>query len=85
MNCALVYNMYRGSGPRLTDQNRDGLADDYGSCHFGDIIDTRVVDPDRPQPGLLHWYLVTAENFAGEGTLGDNSAGQPRPPTAVCP
>ena len=85
VTCALVYNVYLGAGPRLIDQNRDGLADDYGSCHIGDIISTKVVDPGGPQPGAIHWYLVTAENFVGEGSLGNNSRGQPREATSVCP
>jgi hypothetical protein len=85
VTCALVYNLYRGVGPRLIDQNADTLADDYGSCYIGDIIGNEVTDPVDPPPGVLHWYLVTAENFAGEGPLGDNSSAMQRLATAACP
>jgi hypothetical protein len=84
VTCALVYNLYRGAGPALADGDADGLADDYGSCHIGDVVGTEVVDPASPQPGAVFWYLVTAENFAGESTLGTNSSGQGRQPTAAC-
>jgi hypothetical protein len=85
VTCALVYNLYRGVGPRLADQDTDGLADDYGGCHIGDIIGNDAEDPTNPPQGVMHWYLVTAENFAGEGALGDNGDGQPRQASSVCP
>jgi hypothetical protein len=85
VSCALTYNLYRSIGAVLTDLDEDGLADDYGSCLQDDIIGIETVDADRPQPGMIHWYLVTAENFVGQTTLGTNSAGQERTATALCP
>ncbi len=42
--CALVYNTYRFTGPRLPDADQNDLADDYGSCYVGDIIGFDVSD-----------------------------------------
>ena len=84
-NARTYYNTYRFIGARLPDGNRDGLADDYGSCHIGDIIGTHAPDPSTPPPGQVHWYLVTGENFYAEGSLGENSAGVERPNLAPCP
>ena len=85
IECALVYNLYRGDGQRLSDGNHDGLADDYGDCYIPDIIGTEVEDTDPTQSGILKWYLVTGENFTGEGSLGTNSGQQERQATTPCP
>jgi len=84
-DCALVYNIYRAAGPRLRDLNADGLADDYGSCWIGDIIGNDAPDPSPPPGGQVHWYLITAENFIAEGSLGTNSHQLERPNLSPCP
>lgn len=83
--CALVYNVYRSTGARLPDVDADGLADDYGSCHIGDIIGNDAADPTTPPGGQIHWYLVTGENFVVEGSLGENSDRVERPNLSPCP
>ncbi len=83
--CALTYNTYRGEGPLLLDVDRDGLADDYGSCYQSEVIGTRSPASATPQNGQTHWYLITGENLVGEGSLGTNSQGAERPNSAACP
>ena len=83
--CALVYNTYRLTARRLADLDRDGLADSYPGCFQNDIIALEAPDPSVPQPGWLHFYLVTAEDFNIETSLGTNSAGALRPNTSACP
>jgi hypothetical protein len=61
------------------------MADDYGSCWVEDIVGLDVLDPSTPPASEVHWYLVTGENFAAEGSLGENSADMERPNTAPCP
>ena len=41
--------------------------------------------PGTPPVGFVDFFLVTAENFAGEGTMGYNSAGVERPNLTPCP
>jgi hypothetical protein len=85
LECALVYNTYRLTSPRLIDGDADRLADDYGSCHVEDIVGLDLRDASTPPPGQVHWYLVTGENFVTEGSLGENSIGLERPNLAPCP
>ena len=65
--------------------DRDGLADDYGSCYQADIIGLQTDDLSRPGGGQLYSYLVTGENSVGEGGLGTNSGGAQRPNNNPCP
>ncbi len=83
--CALVYNTYRFTGASLPDVNADGLAEDYGSCHIGDVIGNDAADRSTPPAGQLHWYLVTGEDFFVEGSLGENSEQVERPNLSPCP
>lgn len=86
LECALVYNVYRFTGARLPDVDADGLAESYGTCFVSDIIELGASDATPPpQPGAVHWYLVTGENFDLEGSLGTNSNQVERPNAAPCP
>lgn len=72
------YSVYRGL---LSD-----LSSGYGSCFAEGLMTTQGSDAGIPAAGQGFFYLVTAENrIAEEGTLGDDSAGDPRPNTAPCP
>ena len=83
--CALVYNTYRLTAPSLVDSDNDGLADTYPGCFQHDIIALEAPDASVPQPGWLHYYLVTAEDFNIETWLGTTSAGVERTNTSPCP
>jgi hypothetical protein len=42
-------------------------------------------DPDVPAPGAARFYLVAGVNAAGAGTLGHDTGGSERLPSAPCP
>lgn len=71
------YNLYRGElallGPGL-----------YGSCLEQDIDSTTTSDSAEPTVSAGWFYLVTGENPAGEGPLGQDSQGNPRVSQAPC-
>lgn len=71
------FNLYRGNVTSL----RSG---DFGACGRAVLPDSTTTDADTPPSGVAWFYLVTGENCAGEGTLGNGSAG-PRLNTAPCP
>lgn len=89
--CALVYNLYRIVAARLTDVDRNGVADYYGSCFRNGLVAPTATDATVPAPGLTAYYLVTAENLppvpgaSGEGTMGTASNGLTRPNLTPCP
>ena len=83
--CPSHYNVYRTTYARLPDVARDGLADDYGACLQTGITGNQASDPSSPPSKQTHFYLVTAENGVGEGTMGSNSAGVARPNVTPCP
>jgi hypothetical protein len=83
--CAVLYNVYRRTGPRLPDSNHDGVADDYGGCFLGGLGAAQADDTSLPVPGEVHFYLVTGENGAGEGGLGFTHSSQMRPNVSPCP
>ncbi len=83
--CAPVFNVYRGTGDGLQDLDDDGLADDYGGCLEPGVAASSIFDGAFPPPGGALTYLVTAENDAGEGSLGTNGAGAERPNRSPCP
>ncbi len=84
-SCAAVYNAYRRIGGPMVDRDGDGLADDYGRCLMVDQAGTELSDTAVPPAGDTHYYLVTAENETGEGSLGRTSAGLERPNYSPCP
>ena len=66
---ASAYDVYRGSSPALHDQ----------ACRVFRTTDTFALLPEEPAPGQLFYFLITAVNVDGEGTLGDG-----RPNGAPC-
>jgi hypothetical protein len=84
-NCAAVYNSYRRIGGVMRDADGDGVADDYGQCLLVDQAATELSETAVPPRGEAHYYLITAENDAGEGGLGFASNGRERPNVNACP
>src|SRR5262245_21094297 len=78
VNHAASFNLYRGSIAGLH-------SGDYGACLQAGIGDTSTTEAGVPQPQEAWFYLVTARNSVGEGTLGVNSSGAPRANTTSCP
>jgi hypothetical protein len=83
--CAVTFNVYRAILPRPVDGDLDGLADDYGSCFLFGLALPQATDLTSPGMGMMHTYLVTGKNPAGEGSLGYTSALLERPNLAPCP
>lgn len=75
---ARTYNLYKG---RVTTNT--GWAYNHVCLTIG-MLDTFFEDPTRPAVGELFYYLVTKENQHGEGPLGDDSFGDPRPNAEPC-
>jgi hypothetical protein len=75
---ANVYNVYRGAlrSPPFT---YDHLCLEAGSP------DTFSQDGSTPLRGEGFYYLVSGVNHCGEGSLGADSAGNPRPNLSPCP
>lgn len=74
--CATVYDVYRQIGP-LT--NCGGVACSYGPCLWSGLVAANATDLLVPPAGGIHYYLVSAESYVNEGTLGNSSAGLLRP------
>ncbi len=55
------------------------------TCHELDLAVTESHDTAEPAAGEMFYYLVAAKNCFGEGTLGDQSDGTPRPGPDECP
>ncbi|HEX6852177.1 MAG TPA: galactose oxidase-like domain-containing protein [Candidatus Polarisedimenticolaceae bacterium] len=68
---ATSYNVYRG-------YLRDLTSTFLGTTLEGGMIGTSLTDSVDPSPGAGFFYLVTAANTDGEGTLGTDAAGAPR-------
>lgn len=49
------------------------------------LASTSLADAASPSAGATMFYLVTGENADGEGTLGEQSSGAPRPNVNPCP
>jgi hypothetical protein len=76
---ALAWNVYRGVVDAVAPFT-------YGHvCHEGRSPDTATTDSEVPQNGAWFYYLVSAWNSCGEGTLGTASDGAPRPAVPACP
>ena len=67
------YDVYRGSSPSAYDH----------ACRVYRTATTSAVLSETPSPGGLFYFLISAVNADGEGTLGDGSTG-PRPNAARC-
>jgi hypothetical protein len=66
------YIVYRGDEPDLAGLLGVGL----DSCTVGTFGETTTgAGVADPEPGVLHWYLVTAGNVDGEGPAGQATEG----------
>jgi hypothetical protein len=74
---ASAYNLYRGELNALGQGN-------YGSCLLPNIAQNFSFILGAPPPEAAWFYLVTARNSAGEGSLGQDSAGAGRSNGAPC-
>lgn len=75
---ALAYNVYRVSLLDLSATN-------YGSCYRSQIKTAYTEIRESPTAGQGYGYLVTGEFASGEGSMGEDSAGRPRPNDFPCP
>jgi hypothetical protein len=75
---ARTYNLYKGRMDTSTVWAYNHV------CLSMGMLDTLFEDPTRPAVGELFYYLVAKENQHGEGPLGDDSLGNPRPNAEPC-
>jgi hypothetical protein len=75
---AASFNLYRGDTASL----RTGS---YGLCLLAGVPSSFGVDPGSPAAGRGWFYVVTARNALGEGTMGADSSGWPRANGSPCP
>jgi hypothetical protein len=84
--CAGWYNPYKMTVARMEDLDGDGAADNYGTCEDLDgTTEPEWTDTTLPPSGMMHVYIITAENEEGEGSMGRTSAGMERPNYSPCP
>ena len=75
---ATGYDLYRGT--------IDGGAWNFdATCLQPGLAAPTATDAAIPAPGGGYYYLVAGRNACGEGSLGANSSGAPRPNPAPCP
>jgi hypothetical protein len=73
-----LYNAYRGTiAPGTWAFNH--------VCWQPGLSQPQASDPEIPPPGSGFYYLVSAVNGCGEGSLGTTSSGAERPNTSRCP
>jgi hypothetical protein len=72
------YNLYKGRIPAGSGWSYNHVCLSIG------MSTTSFQDPTLPALGELFYYLVTKENQHGEGPLGDDSFGIPRPNAESC-
>jgi len=80
------YNTYRGTIPRTLMGSRPAPYD-HGCFEKDDTQGngaTTSSDGTMPPAGTAFYYDNTGQNGCGEGPLGPNSSGTPRPNTAPC-
>jgi hypothetical protein len=75
---AARFNLYRGGIAALH-------AGPAAECLAPDVLVPMARDAELPGPGAGFFYLVAGENCAGEGPLGTDSLGIPRPTRTPCP
>lgn len=73
-----AWNLYRGT------LGGGALASNH-VCFESASGDPAAADPQTPPPRSLHYYQVSGSNACGEGSLGADSAGAPRPTLTSCP
>ena len=82
---AAAYNVYRGGLESFVDTDGDGAADRYGGCLDAGLASPADIDAATPSAGTGYFYMVTARNPPGEGSLGRASSGAARPNVSPCP
>jgi hypothetical protein len=73
-----AYNLYKGlqsEGPWTFNH----------SCFASHLTMPQATDSQQPALGELFYYLVSGEDACGEGPLGTQSSGTPRPTLSACP
>jgi len=75
---ARTYNLYKGRIPAGSGWTYNHVCLSIG------MLNTSLQDSTLPALGELFYYLVTKENQHGEGPLGDDSLGNPRPNAEPC-
>ena len=81
---ATSYNVYRGEGPDLPKLT-DGTPDSCRRMTTASLT-TGPTLVEAPPDGSFHWYLVRAENGAGEGSAGMGAGAERVQDTSgVCP
>ncbi len=73
-----VFNLYRGGFTTLG-------TGPIGACAQSGVSSPAASDTAVPSTGDGYFYLVTGENLAGEGPMGQDSRGAPRVPASACP
>jgi len=82
---AAEYNLWRGNLATLASggYNHAPLPGPNGSC--GLVANSTLLAGDLTD-GISHYYLLSGRNSLGEGPMGNNSAGSPRPTgSPACP
>jgi hypothetical protein len=74
-----VYNVYRGEVTLAQGWSFSS------ACLLPETAETAYEDADVPPPGALYYYLQSATNLCGEGTLGSGTGGSSRPLLQACP
>lgn len=75
---AITFNVYSGNLSILGSGS-------WGTCLQPGLSNSQALILGQPASGTGKFYLVTGENSAGEGPLGQTSAGAPRVNSAPCP
>jgi hypothetical protein len=75
---ASVYELYKGS-------RTDASWTFNHVCFASGLTSPQASDSLQPAAGVVWYYLVSARNACGEGTLGAQSSGAARPNASPCP
>jgi hypothetical protein len=75
---AASFNLYRGDMTELQNGT-------YGACFSAGLPSSYAMDAATPLEGAGFFYLVTARNALGEGTMGATSSGGARANLTPCP
>jgi len=75
---ATSFNMYRGTMTEFQGGT-------FGTCFASGLPTSYAMDTAIPPAGAGFFYLVTARNALGEGTMGIGSDGVPRANLTPCP
>ena len=73
------YNVYRGNLASLTASGYDHV------CFRNSIGQNSSLIADTPAATQGWYFLVSGGNVCGEGGLGSDGAGAPRPNSSPCP